>query len=166
VFAVLYSWAAEPEPDSAGRRRLAELSREAAALDVPEDLLPEAPKPWPDSLPGKFLIARFHGSLGAALSKKQAEVEFTEILAYVPEFAPAWYLRGRTRLELDQAEGALADFRQAARLDPRLPEAHRWAAVALDRLGRRAEAGKEAERALAGEPDYAEARELRERLKP
>jgi tetratricopeptide (TPR) repeat protein len=157
---VLYDMESTPSPDSSEMRRLQPLRIAAENyLGKPPDIDWYRPE-----LLNRFVGVKKTFVPGDPTSRSAADAELTEILRYAPEFAAAHYLRGRARLDLGETETALADFRRAVELNSGLTTAHRWAADALERLGRREEAIAESSRALSKDPQYIEVREFKERL--
>lgn len=93
-----------------------------------------------------------------------ADAFFERVVLRAPYFAPARYLRGRARFEQGRTSEACREFQEAQRLDPERPEYHRWAALALERLGMKKEAVDQLREALRKDADYPEARLALERL--
>jgi tetratricopeptide (TPR) repeat protein len=104
------------------------------------------------------LLALEHGRL------TRAQADAARAVSLAPGEARGYYVRGRVRLERDQAEG-LGDLERAADLTARrdAPTLH-WLAAALARRGRQAEALAAQREAVRLRPDDPELQEQLRRL--
>ena len=82
-----------------------------------------------------------------------------------PENAEVRLLRGRAHLMLRHPAQAIADFQMAVRNQPGRPDFFYFLALALVAAHQPADALKAAEQALRLAPDYADARDLSNRLR-
>ena len=71
---------------------------------------------------------------------EKAEVAFSSTLAINPDFLPGLNNRGAVRLSLGKWNEAIADFTKSLSIDPNQGQVFRYRSMALDRLGRKAEA--------------------------
>ncbi len=55
---------------------------------------------------------------------QQAMTDFGQALKLKPNYADAYYNRGKARTALSDARGAIADFTQAVHFNPKLAEAY------------------------------------------
>jgi len=83
-----------------------------------------------------------HYNLGLALvaAPEEALVPFGEAIALRPNFADAWYYRGRMLQTLGRLDQAEAHYRRALEIEPRQGRSYVAIATVLDELGRRDEA--------------------------
>lgn len=70
----------------------------------------------------------------------EAEICLNEAVRLSPSLFKAVYNRGKNRLELNNIEGAVADFDKATTLKPEHPKAHEFFGDALMRIGKETEA--------------------------
>ena len=63
-----------------------------------------------------------------------------QTLAINPDFLPGLNNRGAVRLSLGKWNEAIADFTKSLSIDPNQGQVFRYRSMALDRLGRKAEA--------------------------
>ena len=95
-----------------------------------------------------FYLPYLHGLILWRMSHRFGSEAMSAIAASLqqnPRFAPAYFLRGKIRLGVNDIGGALADFQQASRLDPNYALPWYKMAQIYYREGR-SEEGKEAER--------------------
>jgi tetratricopeptide (TPR) repeat protein len=138
---VLYELGSVPHPDSIESRRIVPLRAEA------QKRRPSSSSPdfeWGRPILLKlFVEAKNALSSFESNSTSKALSNLDLVLLYAPTFAPARYLRGRALLTLERPADALEEFRQVAAFEANRPEAHYWAAVALQRLEKQEEGIKE-----------------------
>ncbi|MDJ0826610.1 MAG: tetratricopeptide repeat protein [Rhodobacter sp.] len=79
---------------------------------------------------------------------EQAHHELLSRVKEVPGDQQAWYLLGVSAYRLQRPDEAVDHFNAAVRLDPADDRAHHGLALALEKLGRRTEAGREQHIAL------------------
>jgi Flp pilus assembly protein TadD len=105
--------------------------------------------------------AHFHlgNALGARGDTAQALQSYDRALDLNPLFAPAHTNRGNVLRELGRLDAAVGAYRRAVELCPDIPQVHHNLGIALYGDGRNiAEATACFERALASQPDLADAR--------
>ena len=95
----------------------------------------------------------------------QALARLDQTLESTPGDAEALLLRGRAHLVLGHVAPALADLKAAAVRLPNRPDVHFNLALALEAARQPGDAFKEAQQALKLAPDYADARDLSQRLR-
>jgi len=95
----------------------------------------------------------------------QALARLDQAVDLAPENGDVRVLRGRAHLMLRHFPQAIADFRTAAEHLPDRADVYYLLAVALDADHRSADALKAAQEALRLSPDYADARELSQKLR-
>jgi tetratricopeptide (TPR) repeat protein len=130
---------------------------------APASSVPMQPLTQADSEPLKTEGNKAYGEARYA----EAVQKFTEAMEACPTDHVLWANRAASYLELNEAEKALADAVESARLEPRYMKAHYRQGLAHLRLGRGAEAVAALERAVAIDPtvvrlaiSLAEAKEL------
>jgi Flp pilus assembly protein TadD len=137
-------------PDTASRLRLAAAAEMSGQTDVALNMLAAAAQSEPTNYP---LQATYAAALQRAGAPADAERVVQAALARRPE-QPLMLVRlGRLRLRSGQLEEALAIFDRARRAGA-VAEAEDGRGVALDLLGRPAEAQAAYRAALAAQPDY------------
>ncbi len=90
-----------------------------------------------------FYLSELHAMILFRLSPQtwaEALTSINRALKKNPQFAPAYFLRGKIALEQGEMEAALKDFQRAAQLDPKYPLPHYKIAQVLLRFGKTAEA--------------------------
>jgi len=95
----------------------------------------------------------------------QALARLDQTVEMAPGDAEVLLLRGRAHLALRQVPQAVADLRAASLRLPERPDIHFFLALALDAASRPDDALKSAEQALKLAPDFADARNLTQRLR-
>ena len=95
----------------------------------------------------------------------QALARLEQAVDLAPEDGEVRFLRGRAYLALRHIPEAVADFRAAARHLADRPDVHYQLALALEAANQPADALKAAEQALRLAPDYADARDLTQKLR-
>ena len=95
----------------------------------------------------------------------QALARLDQTLESTPGDGEALLLRGRAHLALGHVAPAVADLHAAAARLPDRPDVHFNLALALEAARKPADALKSAEQALKLAPDYADARDLSQRLR-
>ncbi len=108
------------------------------------------------------------GLLGMSLldagDVRAADRAFDEAIGVAPGYALAWLGKGLVMMRRDRPKKAVRYLTEAARLDPRLPDVRLALSRALEAVGDREGAVREARRALTADPERAEAVEMLERL--
>jgi tetratricopeptide (TPR) repeat protein len=112
--------------------------------------------PWPPKPDARSHFEEAE-KLYTAQKMDEALEAYDKGLALDPEYGPGWLFSGDVPFHKGDHAGALARYRRAIALDPTLAIAHRFAAHALDRLGRYGEARDEYLTALLYRPAYQEA---------
>jgi len=90
-----------------------------------------------------FYLAYVDGLILYRLSaqrKDQAAARVDQAIRANSKFAPAYFLRGKIRMDQGNSAAALADFEQAAKIDPKYPLPYYKMAQIYSRLGRTGEA--------------------------
>jgi tetratricopeptide (TPR) repeat protein len=87
----------------------------------------------------------------------EAAAAYARGLALDPDYGPGWLYSGDVPFAKGDYALALERYRRALALDPTLPQGHRFAAHALEKLGRLDEAQAELIEALAQDPGYDDA---------
>ena len=139
-------------------RKLAALGYVGAAVDSPR---PAAGRPDPKAMVGVFNRLR---EANGAIARRQfdaARSAARDVLAADPGNAFATLILARAETEQGAYRDAIAGYRRYASLVPASADPHHAIAVCLSRLGDVDGALAEAVAALALDPRYAEARELR-----
>ncbi|APW62557.1 tetratricopeptide repeat protein [Paludisphaera borealis] len=95
----------------------------------------------------------------------QALARLDQTIELAPGDAEALLLRGRAHLALRHITPAIVDLRAAAVRLPNRPDVHFNLALALEAASQPGDALKSAEQALQLAPDYADARDLSQRLR-
>jgi len=145
-------------PSSAERLRLTTLIGLAYyglgeyATAVP--YLKEATSEDPRNLPFRLVLA--HSCLWSKQYQCVLDV-YHQILTLNAESAEADMLAGEALDEMKDDDGALQQFRAAAKADPRMPEVHFGLGYLLWRLLQYEEAGREFNAELVNNPDHAQA---------
>ena len=86
-----------------------------------------------------FYLFQIHALILYRLSPEawdRALLSLNRAIAKNHDFAPSYFLRGKIAMERGQFEGALRDFEEAARLDPKYPLPHYKIAQILSRQGK------------------------------
>jgi len=135
-----------------------EMASARVTLPTGEAGAESAPPPDPPSAGGPGGLAealRFNDyGIGLLLAGdlRAAEAAFAEVARRAPEYADAFVNLGRVRIREGDPEGALAALEDAFALDPSLPRARFFAAMALKALGRYDEAEEHLRAVLARFP--------------
>jgi tetratricopeptide (TPR) repeat protein len=112
------------------------------------------------------VVSRRIGAIQLARNQPdQALVRLDQAVDLAPHDGEVHLLRGRAHLVLHHAPQAIVDLRIAASQLPGRADVHYQLALALDAAHLKAEALKAAETAVRLSPDYAEARNLSQRLR-
>jgi tetratricopeptide (TPR) repeat protein len=143
------------EPDNSDALHL--LGVALARTDRPQEALAAltaAARLQPDNA---YLQTNLGHALGAAGRGREALAAYQRALAVQPGFLPALQAQGRTQLRLQEYAAAERSLAEAVRVMPTNATVHSDLGVALEQLGRPAEALSHFERATALSPNLAEA---------
>src|SRR5207253_4953831 len=121
----------------------------------------EAVKLEPKQAEFRFKLALAWNESG---NMRNAVREFEETVKLDPKHARAWYNLGLARNALGETDAAIQSLRQGEAADPRDARIPFARATIHARLRQIAEAREAAQRALAIQPDYQDARQLLQAL--
>jgi tetratricopeptide (TPR) repeat protein len=107
-------------------------------------------------IPANLLAGMKHGRCAIAEIDKAIELDGRSALAYVSRGVGNYYLPPTFGGGIDKA---IADFRKAAALDPKSPEAHLWLGIALRKAGNNREAHAQLAKAVQLAPNRKWAKE-------
>lgn len=137
------------EPDTDSRLRVAAAAEASGQTDVALSMYGSAAAAEPNRAD---LQAAFAGALGRAGNLAEAEEVLNRALQRSPGNQNLQLVKARLALRQGQAEAALAQFDQILARNSRLPQALDGRGVALDLLGRHAEAQASYRAALTEQP--------------
>lgn len=71
------------------------------------------------------------GLFRSSFNHRQAIEDYTQALQIKPNYAEAYFQRGKTRYNLGDTQGAIEDFNQAIKINPNYAEAYGNRGIAL-----------------------------------